>query len=263
MKNILTLSNDLKYLEVTHNMVAPGIIEETMFLSNKQLERIKIGMFIQEIREWVSNSRLYFKKVILLYFHRNSFLYLERLKELTLVNCGLQVFNPNELPSSIEILDLSMNQLQKFDLTKPLVNLKTLDLSKNFLTKFILDMKDFLPKIRNVSVQNNKILDFQPIDNKLNHTLRELNLNGNQIRNINTYKWILETKSLISCEGNFPICDCSYEETLDKLYGRNIVHECILPVPGDVHVKIRQFFCSATDPDCIYFTGLCVFYLKI
>lgn len=50
LKNLLTLSNNLKYLKVTHNMVAPGIIEESMFLSNKQLETIKIEMFIQEIK---------------------------------------------------------------------------------------------------------------------------------------------------------------------------------------------------------------------
>lgn len=154
---------------------------------------------------------------------------------------------------------MQSNHIQIFHQTKPLINLINLDLSNNVLTSFILDMKDLLPKIITVSLENNTLMDFQPIDSNLNHTLNHLNLNGNQIRNINAYQWILKNRNITSWKDNFPICDCSSEGTLKKLNKEKIVHKCILPLPGDVHVQIHLFTCPSTDrrdSSCTYFGSL-------
>lgn len=129
------------------------------------------------------------------------------MKELRLVECRIQDFNPDELPSSLETLDLQNNRLQTFNLTKPLVNLIKLDLSNNSLARFILDLQNMLSNIKTVCLEKNKLTDFQPIDKNLNHTLEHLNLDGNQIRNINAYEWILQNRHLtnISWNDNFPI----------------------------------------------------------
>lgn len=188
------------------------------------------------------------------------------MKELSLVECRIQDFNPDEVPSSLETLDLQNNRLQTFNLTKPLVNLIKLDLSNNFLTRFILDMQYLLPNIKTVFLEKNKLTDFQPIDTNLNHTLEHLNLDGNQIRNMDAYEWILQNRHLtnISWIDNFPICDCSSEETLNQLYEEGIVENCVLPVPGDVQVHISNFQCPSTDSRdflCPFFQGIYSYFL--
>lgn len=49
---MLALSNHLKYLYVGIKdiLVAPTVLDERMFLSNQQLETIKLEMSIQEIK---------------------------------------------------------------------------------------------------------------------------------------------------------------------------------------------------------------------
>lgn len=185
------------------------------------------------------------------------------MKILILEECRLTNFNPNELPSSLELLDLKNNQLRTFYLIKPLVNLINLDLSNNVLTSFILNIKDLLPKIRTVSLENNTLMNFEPIDSNLKNSLKHLNLKRNQIRNMNAYEWILKNRGKANWKDNFPICDCSSEETLKKLRKKNIVKKCILPVPGDVQVQINFFYCPPNDhrdSSCVYFIGL---YIKI
>lgn len=199
-----------------------------------------------------------------LYFlYRNTFFRLENLKILRLINCAIQEFNPNELPSSLESLDLSYNKLETFHLTNSLINLNSLDLSRNKFKSFILDLRDLLPNIKDVSLESNRLMEFQVIDNNFNHTLEKLILDSNKIRNVNAYEWILKSRTITntSCKGNFPICDCSINDTLDKFKKENIVDSCIILLPEDVEVKIGDFlkWMCPHNPNCTFLNGLYFF----
>lgn len=97
-------------------------------------------------------------------------------------------FIADELPSSLEILDLSSNEITSFTLSKPLKSLTKLDLSRNHLTTLRLDLNQ-IPNIQNISLSDNGMKSFLIIDNP-RHSVKELYLERNDIVNARAYKWI-------------------------------------------------------------------------
>lgn len=157
-------------------------------------------------------------------------------------------------------------------MTKPLKNLKNLYLPFNQLTTFVLDLKEILPKIHEVALDNNQIWDLQINESSSNYSLslQQLNVSENNIHNIETYEWIFKNQGRInvSWDENFPRCDCNTRQTLvtlnkasNELYDKNFVEHCQLPLPEMILIHFHALRCvedikeEEEKRSCAYYEG--------